>query len=425
MLSEAARDYGRRYAQFLSDSPTSFHAAQKVASILTDSDFFRVDQAQEWPATPGKYFVLDEGALLAWVIPSSDAHAYAVFGAHTDSPGLKLKPTPHATTLDGWGQLLVEIYGGALYNSWLDRELEVAGVLYAKDGSTHLVRTGPIARIPQLAIHLDRGVNQGLTLDPQRHLQPVWTVDDPDADIMAVIAASAQIAPSQIAASDLFCVPTQRPDTFGNNAQFLAAGRQDNLSSVYAGLEGFLQSLSTPTTHIPVLAFFDHEEVGSSSRTGAAGPLLESLMRRTSAALGKDNDRMVAASLCISADAGHSVHPNYAGMHDPDTHPVAGRGPVAKLNANQRYASTASGVALWEAICTQADIPHQSFVSRNDVPCGSTIGPITATRTGLRTVDVGVPMLSMHSAREMIHIADAWYLARAAATFFSDFSPLI
>ena len=412
-------EYAKRYADFLAASPTSFHAAEEVGKRLSVAHFVQVYAADAWPSTPGRYYLKEEGAILAWSIPDEDASSFSVFGAHTDSPGLKLKPVPQSTTADGWGQLCVEVYGGALYNSWLDRELEVAGAIYDKQGDVHLIRTGPIARVPQLAIHLDRGVNDGLKLDPQTSLQPIWTVHNKDADLLERLAADIGKTKDQIASTELFCVPTELPGLFGDEGQFLAAGRQDNLSSVYAGLEGFLRAVDQDFVHIPVIAFFDHEEVGSSSRTGAAGPLLETVMRRTAGTLGQDIDRMIARSFCISADAGHSVHPNYPHHHDPDARPVAGGGPAAKINANQRYASTGASLARWELLCEAAMVPTQNFVSRNNIPCGSTIGPITSTRTGLETVDVGIPMISMHSAREMTHIDDVYFLAEAAAVFLS------
>lgn len=417
--------YAQRYREFLRASPTSYHAAKRVAQTLAAEGFTQVDPASQWPTAPGGHYLLVEGAILAWIQPHCPPRAFAVFGAHTDSPGLKLKPTPQLTTPDGWGQLLAEVYGGAIFNSWLDRELEVAGVVYDRVGRSHLVRTGPLARIPQLAIHLDRAVNQGLTLDPELHLRPVWTVNSPDAQIMSVICAAAGLDSDDVLSADLFCVPTEAPAMFGDQQQFLAAGRQDNLSSVYAGLEALLAVKDSEVDYVPLVAFFDHEEVGSSTRTGAAGPLLETVMRRTAQASGADIDRIIPASFCLSADAGHSVHPNYPDLHDSQTRPVAGNGPAAKINANQRYATVGSGLALWNAACEQASIPSQSFVSRNTVPCGSTIGPITSTRTGLATVDVGIPMLSMHSAREMIHVRDAANLAQVTKVYWENFADLL
>lgn len=367
-----------------------------------------------------------DGAVVAWVVPNnvSATTAFRIVGAHTDSPCFVLKPSPASRTADGWGQLEVEVYGGMLRNSWLDRELAIAGRLVTADGTAHLVRTGALARIPQLAIHLDRAINsEGLTLDPQKHLHPVWYVGD-EVDLLQRLALDAGLessdsTPNQIVAFDLCLIPAQGAGVFGAHNEFVAAGRQDNLSSVHAGLCALerITHHSTgsdtcePRSGHDILAFacFDHEEVGSETRTGAAGPLLADVLTRTASALGRDSDqmaRMFAASSCVSADAAHSVHPNYVERHDPTHHPVMGSGPVLKMNANQRYATDGCGKSLWLRACAAAGVESQEFVSNNSVPCGSTIGPITATRLGIRTVDVGVPLLSMHSAREMSHAKD-------------------
>lgn len=433
------------YAHFLGDCPTSFHTADLVARRLQDAGFTLQDEREPWDASPGGHVMVRDGAVMAWLVPADvpAGAGFRIVGAHTDSPALRLKPNPSTTTPDGWGQLGVEVYGGMIWNSWLDRELAVAGRVLTRDGRRLLVRTGALARIPQLAIHLDRGVNpDGLKLDPQQHLHPVWTVDHPGADVLDVVARDADLeSATEIASFDLVAVPAQGPEFFGESGQFLAAARQDDLSSVHAGLTalerlvGSRSGVSAPTTDVPeghdrvpatgdvvVLACFDHEEVGSATRSGAAGPILEDVLRRTAGALGRDADgtaRMVAASTCVSCDAGHSVHPNYPTRHDPDTRPVMGRGPMLKVNANQRYATDAVGAALWERICEGAQVAHQVFVSNNAMPCGSTIGPITATRLGITTVDVGIGLLSMHSAREMSHIADLHALSAAIEAYWA------
>ncbi len=415
------------YAHFLADSPSSYHAAHLVAQRLVDAGFARQDEATAWDATPGGHVMIRDGAVVAWVVPDEvGPHAgFRIVGAHTDSPAFKLKPNASTTSPDGWGQLGVEVYGGMIWNSWLDRELAVAGRLITTSREEVLVRTGAIARIPQLAIHLDRRVNDGLTLDPQKHLHPVWTVDHPGADVLDVVARDAGLkSATDIASSDLVLVAAQGPEFFGETGQFLASGRQDNLSSVHAGLtaiERITDAGLTTDGDILVLACFDHEEVGSATRSGAAGPILEDALRRTAAALGRDTDgtaRMLAASSCVSSDAGHSAHPNYPERHDPDTRPMMGRGPMLKINANQRYATDAVGTALWNRACQAAGVEHQEFVSNNSVPCGSTIGPITATRLGITTVDVGIALLSMHSAREMSHVADLHGLSHAVEAYW-------
>ena len=312
-------------------------------------------------------------------------------------------------------ELGVEVYGGPLLNSWLDRELELAGRIVTRDGVEHVVRTGPLLRFPQLAVHLDRAVNESLALDKQKHLDPVWGLGDAEsADILAVLAREAGVRPDEIAGYDILTADTQDPRVFGADGDLFASGRLDNLLSTHAGLIAI--ETAAPTRSIAMFAAFDHEEVGSSSRSGAAGPFHEDVLRRIGDALGataEDRARAFAASLHVSSDVGHAVHPNYPERHDPVNLPMAGRGPILKINANQRYATDAHGAAAWNAACERAAVPSQEFVSNNAVSCGSTIGPLSATRLGIRTVDVGVPILSMHSARELTSVVDPWYLSRA------------
>ncbi|WP_175956386.1 M18 family aminopeptidase [Schaalia sp. Marseille-Q2122] len=418
------------YTHFLNDCPSSYHAAHVVAGRLVDAGFTMQDETQPWDATPGGHVMIREGAAIAWVVPQqlADTAAFRIVGAHTDSPTFTLKPNASTQTADGWNQFGVEIYGGMLINSWLDRELALAGRVITHDGRELLVRTGALARIPQLAIHLDRSVNsEGLSLKRQQHMHPIWAVDTPGADILDIIARDAGLdSAEEIASYDIVTIPQQGAGFFGVNGEFIASGRQDNLSSVHAGLVALekVAAEGVPADgDILVFACFDHEEIGSNSRTGAAGPLLSDVLTRTAHALGRDAEdlaRMIAASFCVSADAAHSVHPNYAERHDPDTRPMMGRGPVVKINANQSYATDATGIARWKQVCAAAGVPVQEFVSNNDMPCGSTIGPITATRLGIRTVDIGVPLLSMHSAREMAHVDDQFALTTALAEYWAQ-----
>ena len=345
-----------------------------------------------------------------------------IFGAHTDSPGFKLKPQP-TTGTRGWLQAAVEVYGGPLLNSWLDRELRLAGRLALADGRVVLAATGALLRLPQLAIHLDRTANSGLALDKQVETQPVWGLGDPtQADILAELARSADVAASDIRGYDVLIADTARGAVFGKDDAFFAAGRLDDLASVHAGLVALETYDPAAGAPIAVLAAFDHEELGSASRSGAAGPFLEDVLERVYAGLGADSSarrQAYASSWCLSSDVGHSVHPNYIAKHDPVVQPVLGSGPILKLNANQRYATDAVGSASWRAWCERAGVHTQEFVSNNAVPCGSTIGPITATRLGIRTVDVGIPILSMHSARELAGVSDLHDLTRTAEAFFA------
>lgn len=429
--SPQARAHAEDLARFVEASPSSFHAAHEVARRAVEAGFTLLDEADAWPRTTagGRYVVVRDGAVIAWVTPAgaSPTTPFAILGAHTDSPGFKLKPRP-TTGREGWWQAGVEVYGGPLLNSWLDRELELAGRLVTLDGRSHLVRTGPLLRIPQLAIHLDRAANDGLTLDKQRHTQPVWglgTLGAPDADLLALLAEHAGVRAAEVGGYDLVVADTQAPRIFGAHEELLASGRLDNLLSVHAGLVALLEAAAgTPSgeTPIAVLAAFDHEEIGSETRSGASGPFLADVLSRVSGGLGasdEDRHRALAGSLCVSSDVGHSVHPNYPERHDPANRPVAGGGPILKINANQRYATDAHGAATWAAACAAAGVPSQEFVSENTVPCGSTIGPLTATRLGIRTVDVGAPILSMHSARELTAVADPYYLSRAIGQVFA------
>ncbi|WP_114561258.1 M18 family aminopeptidase [Desertihabitans aurantiacus] len=424
-----ARLHADDLVDFVAASPSSFHAAAEGARRLREAGFVEQDETLPWDASAGGHYLVRDGALMAWWVPegASPASRFRVVGSHTDSPGFKLKPDPQLFQ-HGYSQLGVEVYGGPLLNSWLDRELGVAGRLVSTDGEQHLVRTGAVARIPQLAIHLDRGANDQLTLDKQQHTAPLLDMVG-GTSVLEVLAEQAGLRPREVAGHDLVVFPTERGGYFGDFGQFLACPRLDNLSSLHASLTALLAATADGGTDVPpeaggdiaVLAGFDHEEIGSASRSGANGPVLEDVLRRTARALGADPDQvdaMITGSSCLSADAGHAVHPNYPGHHDPVNRPLLGAGPLLKINANQRYATDAVGSALWRRACDAAGVRTQPFVSKNTIPCGSTIGPLTATRLGLRVVDVGTPLLSMHSAREMCAVDDVYALSLALAAYW-------
>ncbi|QGF25193.1 M18 family aminopeptidase [Raineyella fluvialis] len=414
-------DFGR----FVTSAPSPFHAAAELARRLEVAGFVRQDETEAWDVGVGGHYLVRGGAVVAWRIPESVgvASAFRIVGAHTDSPAFQVKPHPD-TTANGYQLVNVEVYGGMLRNSWLDRELGLAGRLVTVDGDETLVSTGPLMRIPQLAIHLDRKVNDGLVLDPQQHLHPVWSVGRPEASLLGHVAGMAGLAADEVAGFDLRSFDVQPPAAFGGDGEFFAAGRMDNLLSVHAGVSALIDStlVDHGTDDIQVLACFDHEEVGSETRAGAAGPILEDVLVRTGHALGADADgvrRMYARSSVVSSDGGHAVHPNYPDRHDPAHQPVLNGGPLLKVNASQRYSTDAVGAALWARACRAAEVPSQVIVSNNAVPCGSTIGPITATRLGILTVDVGAPILSMHSAREMCGTADPYALRQALGAYWA------
>lgn len=413
-------------AAFVAASPSSYHAAAEVARRLGAAGYTALDETADWSdaVRPGaRLVVVRDGTVIALALPATaDAGTpFRILGAHTDSPGFKLKPNPSLSS-NGWLQAGVEVYGGPILASWFDRELEFAGRLVDRDGTVHLVRTGPYARIPHLAIHLDSNVNTSFAPDRQRDVQPVFGVGGPgDGDLLAHLAGLAGIAPGAVGGYDVFTVDAAAPARFGAGGSLFASPRLDNLSSVHAGLVALLDT--EPAGSIAVLAAFDHEEIGSESRSGAAGPMLADVLERVSIALGggrAELARAIAGSWCVSADVSHAVHPHHPERHDPGNRPVAGGGPLLKINANQRYTTDALGRALWARVCEAAYVPWQEFVSNNAVPCGSTIGPLTATRLGIPTLDVGTPVLSMHSARELCHVDDPGRLAAAVRVFLSN-----
>jgi aspartyl aminopeptidase len=427
--ASAAIDHIKDLGAYVSASPSSFHAVHEAARRLDAVGFTGLDELQPWDGGAGKFYVIRDGALIAWVTPEKTGATtgFNILGAHTDSPSFKLKPKP-TTGKFGWLQAGVEVYGGPLLNSWLDRELQLAGRLVLRDGTQHLTATGPLLRFPQLAIHLDRGVNDnGLHLSKQQHMNPIFGQGDPAGeDLLGLLAdhvEGATVDAADIGGYDVVVADTQVPAVFGAKGEFFASGRLDNLSSTHAGLLALIAhaSAAPATGPIAVFAAFDHEEIGSNSRSGACGPILEDILVRISDGLGasvSQRRQALAASFCVSADAGHAVHPNYAEKHDPANRPVLNGGPLLKINANQRYATDATGAAFWARLCDESGIPYQEYVSNNDLPCGSTIGPLTATRLGIRTVDVGIPLLSMHSARELCGVEDPKSLAAVSELFF-------
>lgn len=422
-ITPAARKHAESLADFVLASPSSYHAAEEVARRLEGEGFVRLHESAEWPTqSGGKFAVVRDGAAIAWAVPA-DATATTpanVLGTHTDSPGFKIKPNVGVTT-QGWREASVEVYGGPILSSWFDRELRVAGRLALADGSVTLAATGPLLRIPNLAIHLGRDPEA----DKQLHTQPVWGLDDGETDsLLGELAAATGVAAGDIRGFDLFLADSNPGQIFGQDDAFFASGRLDNLASTFAGVVALTAATVKQTAGAPIAMFgaFDHEELGSNSRSGAAGPFLEDVLDRVYASLGAsvdDRKRATANSWHLSSDVGHSVHPNYAGKHDPNVKPVLGSGPILKLNANQRYATDAPGTAAWLGWAAAAGVVTQDFVSNNSVPCGSTIGPITATRLGIRTIDVGIPILSMHSARELAGVSDLHDLALIVEQFFA------
>ncbi len=415
---------------FLDASPSPYHAVAAAASRLEGADFVEVDERRAWPREPGRYFVRRGGSLVAWAIgePAPDLR-FRIVGAHTDSPNLRVKPVPD-TASAGFRQVGVEVYGGALHNSWLDRDLGVSGRLTVRNGAALddvVVRVDDIGlRIPQLAIHLDRDVNtKGLVLNAQTHLSPVWGLGRGDtAEFVSVVAERASVPADAVIGHDLMLHDLTPARLVGAEREFIASARLDNLLSCHAGLASLLRVVDSgdPGATVPVVCLFDHEEIGSTSAAGAGSSMLPTIVERIVGGAGGDREALAAVlarSACASADGAHGTHPNYSDRHDPNHHIALDGGPVIKHNANVRYATDGPSAAAFVLACERADVAHQRFVMRSDMACGSTIGPTTAARLGISTVDVGVAQLSMHSTREMCGSADPERFRRALTEFLS------
>jgi aspartyl aminopeptidase len=407
---------------FIDASPTPYHAVAEAVRRLVGAGFTAISPLDEWAELPAKGFLARDGALVAWVAPEgggtvspSDVRGtpFRIVGAHTDSPNLRIRPQPD-TGRAGWRQLGVEVYGGALVNSWLDRDLGLSGRVAVRTDDRielHLVRVDrPVLRIPQLAIHLDRAINeQGLLLDRQLHLTPVWSIGPPEPGGFArFLAEEMAIEADRVAAWDVMVHDVNPGTIAGRDGELLSAPRLDNLCSCHAAVTA-LGSRGPESSTIAVVALYDHEEIGSTSATGADGGFLAAVLERITLARGGDRAdhlRALAGSSCVSADMAHATHPNYLERHEPDHPVIVNGGPVVKINVNQRYATDGRTQAGFEQACADAGVPFQRFVSRGNMPCGSTIGPITAARLGIPTVDVGVAQLGMHSVRELCGSAD-------------------
>ena len=422
------RDAVERMLRFIDASPSPFHACEAAAHLLDAAGFERVDEHERWTGGVGGRYLVRGGSLVAWSVPDGAPAdgSFRIVGAHTDSPNLRIKPRPD-TGRAGVRQLAVEVYGGALLNSWLDRDLGISGRLVVRSGGgteERLVRVDrPVLRVPQLAIHLDREITQqGLKLNPQQHLSPIWGLGDVEPGrFRSWIAAEARVEPSAVLGWDLMTHDLTMSSLIGEADELVSAPRLDNLCSSWAAIEGLVAAIDdpSPSAPVPVVVLFDHEEVGSTSDRGADSALLPTVLERIVLAAGggrEDLLRALAGSVCLSADMAHATHPNYSDRHEPNHWIELNGGPVLKVNSNLRYASDGRSTATFALACDQAGVPMQQYAHRTDLPCGSTIGPLTAARLGIPTVDVGAPQLAMHSARELGGAADpAMYTAALAA----------
>lgn len=419
---------------FLHESPTPYHCVAAAATRLRAAGFVERRESDSFAELPaGRHFVVQGGsAVVAFVVPEARTIAgFRIVGAHTDSPNLRLKPRPEYAR-EGYAQLGVEVYGGALVNSWLDRDLSLAGRVLVRDAASptgltsRLVRVDrPLLRIPQLAIHLDRDVSEkGLHLNKQEHLAPVLGLGTTGDDVATICARALGVEAASIAQLDLMLYDVVPPTVAGRSGELVFSARLDNQAMCHAAVRAIVDATGAAAASrvVPVCVLFDHEEIGSTSATGAHSAFLPRLLDRVALGVGcapDDVHRAFAGSLCVSADMAHAVHPNYPDRHEPRHKPVLNGGPVVKVNAQQRYATSAETAALFQELCRAAEVPVQHYAHRTDLPCGSTIGPITASVLGIPTVDVGNPMLSMHSIREMGGAEDPARMTRVLTRFYT------
>ncbi len=413
---------------FIAMSPTPFHAVEQIIYKLECAGYQRLYEADSWQLEnkQGYYVTRNDSSIIAFKMAEDIvSKGIQMVGAHTDSPCLKVKPEPDMLT-KGYYQLGVEVYGGALLNPWFDRDLSLAGRIHYLDEDNDLCSTlinfeDPIAIIPSLAIHLDREANNSRTVNPQTDIPPI---------LLKLPLAESEKKPSfknillqkikddtdaiEILDYELCFYDVQAPAYIGLHQDFIASARLDNLLSCYTALTAMTET-SNPGSKLLVCT--DHEEVGSSSTCGAQGTFLQSVLERM-AGSHENYVRMIDKSMMVSADNAHAVHPNYVDKHDGNHGPEINMGPVIKTNANQRYATNSDTSSMFKQLCKKADVPVQSFVVKSDMACGSTIGPITASEIGVRTVDVGVPTFAMHSIRELAGRWDAYYLFRVLKEFY-------
>ena len=422
--------YNQQLLDFIHSSPTPFHAVKNIQMSLEAEGFVPLVEEDSWNVVPGgRYYVTrNASSIIAFVMGQDSAvdSGIRMVGAHTDSPCLKVKPNPEQCK-HKYFQLGVEVYGGALLNPWFDRDLSIAGRIVFNVGDGRLQQAlvdmkKPVAVIPSLAIHLDKEANKNRTINPQTDIPPLLFKcgEDREEDFRALLAAQllgqyGDPMELQVLDYDLYLYDCQKPAITGLHKDFISSARLDNLLSCFTGMQALLGASDQVTS---MLVCSDHEEVGSTSSCGANGPMLKSLLERLYPEP-EVRARVISQSLLVSADNAHGIHPNYSDKHDSHHGPILNDGPVIKINANQRYATSSITSSIFRHLCEQQDVPVQSFVNRTDLGCGSTIGPITAASIGVQTLDVGVPTFAMHSIREMAGTEDAYNLYRVLQSFYN------
>lgn len=423
--------FNQNLFSFLSSSPTPFHAVAGIESLLKEHNFHHLKENRTWKLEKGgSYFLTkDSGAIIAFILGTEEepADGFRMLGAHTDSPCLQLKPLPDLKQ-GSYHQLGVEVYGGPLLGTWFDRNLSLAGRIIGETASGHLTEllidfSRPLLTIPSIAIHFNRDANNGNSIDKQKHLPPIIaeSVEQQLPDLNSLLLKQLQLEHplvkiKEILSFDLFCYDFQGPAYVGIDNDYITSSRLDNLLSCHTAMIALAKADRSKNA---MLFCANHEENGSISSTGAHGSFIDSVFERLIP--DPESKRIsLANSFLISMDNAHAGHPNFMDKMDPSHEIHLNQGPVIKINANQRYATNSLTAAIYKKICKQANICPQEFVMRSDLPCGSTIGPITAARLGTRTIDIGAPTLAMHSIRELTGKKDPFLLFTTIAQFLKS-----
>ena len=413
---------------FLDHSPNAFYAVQNMCGILQQAGMTRLYEGAPWELEAGRgYFVTRNGsAIIAFRIPKKDYTGFQMMASHSDSPVFKIKANAEITVDRQYVKLNVERYGGMLCAPWLDRPLSVAGrvIVRTEEGiETRLVNIDrDLMIIPNLAIHMNRQVNDGYKFNAQTDMLPLFCEKGEEADAFRkLIASEAGVDAEDILDTDLFLYNRMPAVSLGLNNEFIASGRLDDLQCAFASLKGFIEAV--PADSVAVHCVFDNEEVGSGTKQGAAGSFLRDTLQRINRGMGRTEDEYlmsIASSFLVSADNAHAVHPNHTDKADPTNRPYLNKGIVIKYSANQKYTTDAVSGAIMRAICNKADVPYQTFTNRSDMLGGSTLGNISQSQVSLNTVDIGLAQLAMHSPYETAGAKDTAYLIEAAKVLFSS-----
>ncbi|EDS78386.1 probable M18-family aminopeptidase 2 [Clostridium botulinum C str. Eklund] len=426
--------FANELLDFIYKSPTAFHAVDTIKGVLDKNGFSELKECEKWNIQKGKkyYMTKNDSAIVAFVVGNGEIYkeGFKIIGAHTDSPTFRIKPNPEMTSEQSYIKLNTEVYGGPILNTWLDRPLAIAGRVTLKGENilfpeTKLVNINkPIMIIPNLAIHMNRNINQGIELNRQLDTLPILGLINDEFEknnyLLKAIAKELEVDYKEIIDFDLFLYEYEKGSIIGIQNEFVSSGRLDDLEAVHAALEALIQSNISKATN--VLVCFDNEEVGSSTKQGADSNMLANVLERIVIPLNGDREdffRALSKSFIISSDSAHAVHPNKGEKCDPTNRPKLNKGPAIKVAASQSYTSDSNSASVFKALCKKANVPVQEFVNRSDERGGSTIGPISSTHLNIRSVDIGTPLLAMHSIRELCGVDDHYYGMKVFKEFYN------